>query len=63
MSVDQSLAEFKETESREAFSLQNSKLLKVELVRRDDPGQARLDGRLPGRGQVRARRLAAGWRG
>src|SRR6476646_1401631 len=31
MSVEQSLAEFQETESQNAFSLQNSKLLKVEL--------------------------------
>src|SRR3954466_9635194 len=31
MTVEQSLAQFQETESQEAFSLQNSKLLKVEL--------------------------------
>lgn len=31
MSVEKSLAEFKETESKEAFSLQHSKMLKVEL--------------------------------
>jgi uncharacterized protein (AIM24 family) len=31
MSVEQSLAEFQETESQESFSKQNSKLLKVEL--------------------------------
>src|SRR4029078_4988794 len=31
MSVEQSLAEFQETESQNAFSKQNSKLLKVEL--------------------------------
>jgi uncharacterized protein (AIM24 family) len=31
MSVEKSLAQFKETESKEAFSLQNSKCLKVEL--------------------------------
>jgi len=31
MSVEQTLAEFAETESRDAFSKQNSKLLKVEL--------------------------------
>lgn len=31
MSVEQSLAEFQETESQDAFSKQNSKLLKVEL--------------------------------
>src|SRR6266545_3735584 len=31
MSVEQSLAQFQETESTESFSLQNSKLLKVEL--------------------------------
>jgi uncharacterized protein (AIM24 family) len=31
MAVDQALQEFKETETGEAFSLQNSKLLKVEL--------------------------------
>jgi uncharacterized protein (AIM24 family) len=31
MSVEQSLAQFSETETGEAFSLQNSKLLKVEL--------------------------------
>ena len=32
MSVEQSLAGFKETEAGEALSLQNSKLLKVELA-------------------------------
>src|SRR5829696_9406865 len=32
MSVEQSLAQFQETETTESFSLQNSKLLKVELA-------------------------------
>lgn len=32
MAVEQSLAQFRETETGEAFSLQNSKLLKVELA-------------------------------
>ena len=32
MSIEKSLAQFKETESKEAFSLQNSKCLKVELA-------------------------------
>ena len=32
MAVEQALAQFKETEGGEAFRLQNSKLLKVELA-------------------------------
>jgi hypothetical protein len=32
MSVEQALAQFKETEGGESFRLQNSKLLKVELA-------------------------------
>ena len=51
------LAQFNETQSQEAFALQNSKLLKVRLGLGHDPGQGRLDGRLPGRGHLRARRL------
>ena len=52
MSVEQALAQFKETEGGEAFRLQNSKLLKVELA--DVTIQAKLgvDGRLPGRRPV-----------
>ena len=51
------LAQFNETQSQDAFSLQNSKLLKVAPRPGHDPGQARLDGRLPGRRHLRARRL------
>ena len=51
------LAQYNETQSTDAFTLQNSKLLKVSLDRQHDPGQARLDGRLPGRRELRARRL------
>ena len=42
---------------QDAFALQNSKLLKVSPQPGHDPGQAGLDGRLPGRRDVRARRL------
>ena len=42
MAVAQGLAQFKETEGGEAFRLQNSKLLKVELpARRSRPSSAR----------------------
>ena len=56
MAVEQALQEFRETETGESFSLQNQQPAEGRAGRRDDPGQARLDGRLPGRGQVRARR-------
>ena len=55
--VEQALSQFAEKETTESFSLQNSKMLKVELSERDRAGEARLDGRPPGRRQVRARRL------
>ena len=53
MAVEQALAQFKETEGGESFRLQNSKLLKVGLAGEEDPDQARLDGRLPGRRALR----------
>ena len=51
------LGQFNETQSQDAFALQNSKLLKVQPRPGDRPGQARLDGRLPGRRDLRARWL------
>ena len=50
MSVEQSLAQFQETESPEAFSLQNSKLLKVELA--DVTIQAKLGSMVAYQGDV-----------
>jgi hypothetical protein len=57
MSVEATLEQFKETEGAEPFQLQGSKMLKVKLA--DETIQAKLGsmGRLPGRRQVRARRL------
>ena len=51
------LAQFNETQSQDAFALQNSKLLKVRLGGGHHPGEGRIDGRLPGPGVLRARRL------
>ncbi len=51
MSVEQSLAAFKETETGEAFSLQNSKLLKVELA--DVTVQAKLGSMVAYQGEVK----------
>lgn len=50
MALDQIVAEMKETESREAFSLQNSKLLKVELA--DITIQAKLGSMVAHQGKV-----------
>jgi uncharacterized protein (AIM24 family) len=50
MSVEKSLAEFKETESKEAFSLQHSKMLKVELS--DVTVQAKLGSMVAYQGDV-----------
>ena len=61
--VQTTLAQFNETQSQDAFALQNSKLLKVRLTHGHDPGQGRLDGRLPGRRDLRARRLRRPRRG
>lgn len=50
MSVEKSLAEFKETEAKEAFSLQHSKMLKVELA--DVTIQAKLGSMVAYQGDV-----------
>jgi len=50
MSVEQSLAQFQETEATESFSLQNSKLLKVELA--DVTIQAKLGSMVAYQGDV-----------
>jgi uncharacterized protein (AIM24 family) len=50
MPVEQSLAQFRETETGEAFSLQNSKLLKVELA--DVTIQAKLGSMIAYQGSV-----------
>ena len=57
--MQSTLGEFQETKSEQPFALQNSKLLKVSLDQVTIQARAGLDGRLPGRGGVRARRLAA----
>ena len=57
MSVADTLAQFKETETGRGLLASEREAAQGRAVRRHDPGQARLDGRLPGRGQVRARRL------
>ena len=51
------LGQFNETQSQDAFALQNSKLLKVRLEAVTVQAKLGLDGRLPGRRHVRARRL------
>jgi uncharacterized protein (AIM24 family) len=58
MSVDQSLAQFQETESPEAFSLQNSKLLKVELA--DVTIQAKLGSMVAYQGDVKFEHAGSG---
>jgi uncharacterized protein (AIM24 family) len=50
MAVEQSLAQFRETETQEAFALQNSKLLKVELA--DVTIQAKLGSMIAYQGSV-----------
>ena len=51
------LAQFNETQSQDAFALQNSKLLKVSLNQVTIQAKLGVDGRLPGRGRLRARRV------
>ena len=58
MSVDQSLAQFHETESPDAFSLQNSKLLKVELA--DVTIQAKLGSMVAYQGDVKFEHAGSG---
>ena len=58
MSVEQSLAQFSETESAESFSLQNSKLLKVELS--DVTIQAKLGSMVAYQGDVRFEHAGSG---
>ena len=58
MSVESSLAEFSETEVAESFSLQNSKLLKVELA--DVTIQARLGSMVAYQGDVRFEHAGSG---
>jgi uncharacterized protein (AIM24 family) len=58
MSVEQSLAQFQETESPEAFSLQNSKLLKVELA--DVTIQAKLGSMVAYQGDVKFEHAGSG---
>jgi uncharacterized protein (AIM24 family) len=58
MSVEQSLAGFKETETGEAFSLQNAKLLKVELA--DVTVQAKLGSMVSYQGEVKFEHAGSG---
>ncbi len=58
MSVEQSLAQFSETESNESFSLQNSKLLKVELA--DVTIQAKLGSMVAYQGDVKFEHAGSG---
>jgi uncharacterized protein (AIM24 family) len=58
MAVEQALQHFSETESREAFSLQNDKLLKVELA--DVTIQAKLGAMVAYQGEVKFERAATG---
>ncbi len=58
MSVEQTLGQFKETEGGEAFRLQNSKLLKVELA--DVTIQAKLGSMVAYQGDVRFEHAGSG---
>ena len=58
MSVEASLQEFKETESTESFSLQNSKCLKVELA--DETIQAKLGSMVAYQGDVNIEHAGSG---
>jgi uncharacterized protein (AIM24 family) len=58
MAVEQALQEFKETESGQAFSLQNERLLKVELA--DVTIQAKLGSMVAYQGEVKFERAAVG---
>src|SRR5215207_5494710 len=58
MSVEQSLAQFQETETTESFSLQNSKLLKVELA--DVTIQAKLGSMVAYQGDVKFEHAGSG---
>ncbi len=58
MSVEQTLTQFKETEQGEAFSLQNSKLLKVELA--DVTIQAKLGSMVAYQGDVKFEHAGSG---
>jgi len=58
MAVEQTLAQFAETESSESFSLQNSKLLKVELA--DVTIEAKLGSMIAYQGDVRFEHAGSG---
>jgi uncharacterized protein (AIM24 family) len=58
MAVEQALQEFRETESGQAFSLQNERLLKVELA--DVTIQAKLGSMVAYQGEVKFERAAVG---
>jgi len=58
MAVEQALAQYKETEAAEAFSLQNSKLLKVELA--DVTIQAKLGTMVAYQGEVKFEHAGSG---
>src|SRR3954467_13692160 len=58
MTVEQSLAQFQETESPESFALQNSKLLKVELA--DVTIQAKLGSMVAYQGDVKFEHAGSG---
>ena len=61
MAVEQALQEFRETESGEAFSLQNQKLLKVELAAVTI--QAKLGSMVAYQGDVKFERAGSGGMG
>ena len=55
--MQSTLGEFRETETGQAFTQAERQAAEGRAERDHDPGEARLDGRLPGRRALRARRL------
>jgi uncharacterized protein (AIM24 family) len=60
MSVEASLKEFKETAGNEAFEMQGSKMVKVQLS--DETIQAKLGSMVAYQGDVKFRAASSGWR-